>query len=174
MNEQAQRELLQRFEFREIRPQEAEEAAEIEQICFPPNEACSREHMLERARRAPELFYVAWDPEKKRIAGYLNGIATHEERLRDEFFTDASLHEKDGPVVMLLGLDVRPEYRRQGLARAIMTGYEERERRRGRRCLVLTCHDEKVDMYRRMGFSDLGMSGSIWGGVAWHEMECRL
>ena len=32
-----------RFTFREILPEEAEEAADIEEICFPPNEACSRQ-----------------------------------------------------------------------------------------------------------------------------------
>ena len=31
-------EIYERFEFREIRPDEAEQAAEIERICFPPNE----------------------------------------------------------------------------------------------------------------------------------------
>mgnify|MGYP001783337320 FL=1 len=32
--------LTQKYEFRDIRPEETEEAIEIEQICFPPNEAC--------------------------------------------------------------------------------------------------------------------------------------
>ena len=41
-------ELRQRFEFREIRREEAEEAADIEQICFPPHEACSRSMMHQR------------------------------------------------------------------------------------------------------------------------------
>ena len=29
------------FEFRSIHPDEVEQAIAIEQICFPPNEACS-------------------------------------------------------------------------------------------------------------------------------------
>ena len=33
--------MTEKFEFRNIRPDEAEQAVEIEQICFPPNEACS-------------------------------------------------------------------------------------------------------------------------------------
>ena len=32
---------MDRFEFRCIRPEETQQAIEIEQICFPPNEACS-------------------------------------------------------------------------------------------------------------------------------------
>lgn len=47
----------EQFELRNIGIEEAEEAAEIERICFPPNEACSRQMMLERIRKAPELFW---------------------------------------------------------------------------------------------------------------------
>ena len=33
--------ILKRFEFRDIRQEEADQAVLIEKICFPPNEACS-------------------------------------------------------------------------------------------------------------------------------------
>ena len=39
--------LKERFEFRDILLEEAEQAVLIEQICFPPNEACSEKHMKE-------------------------------------------------------------------------------------------------------------------------------
>ena len=29
-------------------------------------------------------------------------------------------------------------------------------------------------MYERMGFKDLGIASSVWGGGVWHEMEHRL
>lgn len=45
------------FEFRSIRPQEADEAVAIEQICFPPNEACSERHMKERIQKALNCFW---------------------------------------------------------------------------------------------------------------------
>ena len=35
-----------------IRLEETEQAAEIEQICFPPNEACSYEHMAARIKKS--------------------------------------------------------------------------------------------------------------------------
>ncbi len=165
------RELYERFDFHEIRPEEAEEAAEIEQICFPPNEACSREHMLERIKAAPELFLAATEKRSGKMAGFLNGIATNEERFRDEFFTDASLHKPDGKNVMLLGLDVLPEFRKLGLARELVFGYCRREQERGRKRLILTCHSRLVKMYRKFGFRDLGESASEWGGEKWHEMD---
>lgn len=166
--------LRNRFEFRTIRPEETEEAIRIEQICFPPHEACSAKDMRERIQKAAELFFVAVDRESGKIAGFLNGIATNEEKFRDEFFTDENLHDPNGSSVMLLGLDVMPEYRRQGLATEIMAQYLEREQKNGRKIVILTCLQEKVEMYKKMGFSDEGISASVWGGEEWHDMSYRF
>lgn len=166
--------LNERFEFRNILAGEAALAAEIEAVCFPPNEACPREAMIERALKVPELFLAAADRHSGLIAGFLNGIATDEESFDDKFFTDISLYKPDGRNIMLLGLDVLPAYRRQGLASEIMRRYAQREAEKGRARLILTCLDEKIPMYEKMGFKDLGLSASFWGGQAWHEMELRL
>ena len=166
--------LDERFEFREIRQEEAEQAAVIEAVCFPPEEACSREMMLRRVERAPELFLVAEDRETGRIAGFLNGLATGETSFRDEFFTDETLYDPEGKTVMLLGLDVLPEYRMQGLATELMRRYLEREKKRGRKLVLLTCLESKVNMYEKMGFHDDGMADSGWGGKSWHGMSARF
>lgn len=166
--------LDERFEFRSIRPEEGNEAAEIEQICFPPNEACSEKMMLERAAKAPELFLAAVDRQTGRIAGFLNGLSTDEESFRDEFFTDAGLYDPDGRNVMLLGLDVLPDYRMQGLGRELVRRYVRREREKGRKRLLLTCLPPKIEMYRKMGFHDEGIANSTWGGSQWHEMSYTI
>ena len=144
--------ISERYEFRNIKQNEAEEAAEIERICFPPNEACS----------------------KKQMAGFLNGLATDEVVLKDEFFTDAGLHNPEGKNIMLLGLDVLPEYRSQGLARELVRRYLEREWGRGRKEIILTCLESKVAMYEKFGFKDKGIAQSTWGGEEWHEMSVRI
>ncbi len=162
--------IYERFELREIHAGEADEAVSIEQICFPPNEACSERCMKERIIAAPELFLVAVDKESGRMAGFLNGVATDEDSFRDEFFRDAGLHKADGKNVMLVGLDVLPEYRGQGLAREIVSEYLRREGNRGRKRLVLTCLEDKVKMYEKMGFIKKGIANSTWGGEEWYEM----
>lgn len=166
--------LRQRFEFRNIRLEEAEQAARIEAVCFPPNEACTPLMMHQRVEKAPELFLTAVDKETGKIAGFMNGLSTQEEILRDEFFVNADLYDPDGENIMVLGLDVLPEYRRQGLAKEIMFQYLRREREKGRKKIILTCLESKVGMYERMGFRDHGMSVSAWGGEQWHEMSCVL
>lgn len=166
--------LNERFEFRDILPEEADQAALVEKICFPPNEACTEIMMKERAAVAPDLFLVAVDRETGRIAGFLNGISTNEYSFRDEFFTDARLHDPEGRNVMLLGLDVLPEYRRQGLAKEIMFQYLRREWERDRRLVILTCLKSKVKMYEKMGFCNNGIADSSWGGEQWYEMSYVL
>ena len=167
-------ELNERFGFRNIRPEEAGQAAEIERICFPSNEACTETMMRERAASVPDLFLVAVDHKTRKLAGFLNGLATGEASFRDEFFTDADLYDPEGKRVMLLGLDVLPEYRGQGLAREIMRRYLEREQAKGRTAAVLTCLEGKIGMYERMGYENLGISASVWGGEQWYEMSHPL
>lgn len=163
--------LHEQFEFRSILPDEAEQAAEIERVCFPTNEACSRDMMLKRIAKAPDLFLVAAHKQTGKLAGFLNGLSTDECTFRDEFFTDADLHNPDGHTVMLLGLDVLPEYRGLGLAKELMNIYLLRQRQQNRRLILLTCLDSKVGMYRNMGFQDKGIANSSWGGEQWHEMS---
>lgn len=166
--------LTVKFVFRNIHPSETDQAVIIEQICFPPNEACSEKNMKDRIERAPELFLVAVDKETGKIAGFLNGLATDESEFRDEFFTNADLYNPNGKNIMLLGLDVLPEYRRQGLATELVRKYAERERANNRQKLILTCLQSKVEMYKKMGFLDDGIANSTWGGEEWHEMSMFL
>lgn len=106
---------FEQFEFRTILKSEAEQAVTIEHICFPPNEACSRQAMLTRIENASEQFLVAVDKTTGKLAGFINGLSTYEDKFRDEFFTDISLYDPKGENVMILGLDVLPEYRNRGL-----------------------------------------------------------
>ena len=167
-------ELLKRYEFRQVRADEAEKINAIEQICFPPNEACPEEEMYRRVKSMPGQFLVAVDRGTGEIAGFLDGIASDEERFKDEFFTDVTLHDPAAWTDFLMGLDVLPAYRGQGLAKELIRLYAIWGQVKGRHRMVLTAHDEKVPMYEKMGFRDLGISDSVWGGDPWHEMEMRL
>ncbi len=163
-----------RFEFSGILPEEDGQAAAIEKICFPPNEACSETIMKQRIAAAPDLFLVAVDRGTGKIAGFLNGLSTNECIFRDEFFLDVGLYDPKGENIMLLGLDVLPQYRGQGLAAAIVSRYIRRQAKRGRKQLLLTCLESKIKMYEKMGFSNQGIAGSSWGGEQWYEMRCQL
>ena len=72
---------FEQFEFRTILKSEAEQAVTIEHICFPPNEACSRQAMLTRIENASEQFLVAVDKTTGKLAGFINGLSTYEDKL---------------------------------------------------------------------------------------------
>lgn len=164
----------QEFVFRTIDVSEAEEAADIEQICFPPNEACKRENMILRVQKIPGQFLVAYDPAKGQIAGTIHAVASDEDVFLDEFFTDPERYRTEGRNLFLVSVAVRPEYRGRHLAHDMMARYVEESRQQGRERLILTCHAEKVGFYESMGYEDKGISGSVWGGEVWHEMVYDL
>ena len=105
---------MDKFIFRTIRQEETEQAILIEKICFPPNEACTEDMMRSRIVKVSDLFLVAEDTDMGKIAGFLTGLSTNETSFRDEFFWDADLYDPDGRNLMVLGLNVLPEYRGQG------------------------------------------------------------
>lgn len=162
------------YELRNIGPEEAAEAARIEAICFPPSEACTLAIMKERVTAAGDCFLVAVEQKSGRMIGFVNGLCTEEETLRDELFTDTGLHDPAGRNIMICSVSVLPEHRGRGIAGAMMKEFLHRQKAMGRAQAILTCVPEKVKMYQKFGFSDRGESESTWGGEKWHEMNCIL
>ncbi len=165
---------LDQFEFREIYSDEAEQTVKMEQICFPPNEACTPKMMRDRVSAAPELFLVAVDKTTGKLVGMLTGLSTNEERFHDGFFSDMSLYDPKGKNNMLLGLEVLPKYQRRGIAGELVRRYALIEKTRGREKLILTCLEEKIPMYEKFGFTDNGIANSTFGGEEWHEMYYEI
>ena len=166
--------LLKDYRFRQILPEEGEQAGEMDRICFPPEEAKPMDVMCRFVQKIPEQFLAAVDRRTGKVAGYLCGISSDEAHFRDEFFTDLTFHDPAARTVYLLGLDILPEHRGRGLAKELLRIYGIWSQVRGKHRLVLTAHEEKIGMYEKLGFADLGISGSKWGGGVWYEMECSL
>ena len=105
-----------RYLFRTAETDDVKALWEMEKICFPENEANSFEDVKDRVEKAPEDYLIAFDQVNGKIAGYLSGVHSSSDCFLDEFFTDASLHEKGAKHCYLLSLEVLPEYRGKGLA----------------------------------------------------------
>lgn len=162
------------YELRQVCPGDAEAATEIEAICFPPSEACTFPIMKERIALAADSFLVATDRRTGKMVGFINALCTDEQSLRDELFTDTSLHDPEGKNVMICSVAVLPEYQKQGIARGMMKEFLWRQKIAGKKQAILTCVPGKVSMYQKFGFTDRGESESSWGGEKWHEMWCVL
>ena len=143
--------------------------AEIEQICFPPEEKASYTTIRERLKAYPEGFWIL---EKNGIiVGFVNGLATDEEELRDDMYADTSFHKSDGKWQMIFGVDVLPEYRKRGLAAIMLRRVIDDSYKAKRKGIVLTCKEHLIHYYERFGFVDEGVSSSVHGGATWHKMR---
>ena len=95
--------------------------------------------------------------------------------LRQHFYhQDARLHRPDGPWQTVFGLDTLPEYRRRGVAAALMNAFIAQAKARGQLGVALTCKAHLVHYYERFGYRNEGVSASVHGGAVWYDMVLRF
>lgn len=153
--------------------QDATMAAALEAICFPPEQAAGPTSIAERMAGYADHFWLIED-ESGTLLALVNGPCTNKRDLSDDMYEDASMHDPDGVWQMILGVATAPAAQGQGLATRLLQTVIETTRVHGRRGLVLTCLDDLVPFYTRLGFADEGLSGSNHGGVPWHQMRLAL
>lgn len=156
---------------RNARPEEWERLADIEAECFPPAESATRESIEKRMRLFPENFWVA--ESEGNILGFINGGTTDKPELPDAFYhEEEKLHVPDGAYQTVFGLNVRPQYRRQGIARQLVMQMIEASRQRRKKGVILTCKEHLIPFYSSCGFVNHGVSDSVHGGAVWYDMKC--
>ncbi len=144
--------------------------SEVESECFPAAEAATKEEFRERLESYADHFLLMFDGEK--LAAFIDGFVTDEPDLTDEMYENAAMHSESGKWQMIFGVNTLPEYRRRGLAGALINEMIAEARRQGRDGLVLTCKDRLVHYYAKFGFLNEGVSGkSTHGGAVWNQMR---
>lgn len=144
--------------------------SEVESECFPAAEAATKAEFRERLESYADHFLLMFDGEK--LAAFIDGFVTDEPDLTDEMYENAAMHNESGKWQMIFGVNTLPEYRRRGLAGALINEMIAEARRQGRDGLVLTCKDRLVHYYAKFGFLNEGVSGkSTHGGAVWNQMR---
>lgn len=154
---------------RNVKAEDLDQVTEVEALCFPAAEAATEESFRKRIETFPESFLVA-ENESGKIIGFINGCVTDERTIRDEMFEDSGLHRADGMYQSVFGLDVIPEYRRQGVAADLMNHLIQTAKARGKKGMILTCKDRLIHYYEKFGYRSMGISGSVHGGAVWYDM----
>ena len=86
-------------------------------------------------------------------------------------YEDAGMHSPHGEWQMIFGVETLPERQGEGLATYLLRHVIEECRRQGRSGIVLTCKDELIGFYEKVGFVHEGRSESEHGGVPWNDMR---
>lgn len=144
----------------------------LEHICFPPNEAASRESFIKRLEFFPGHFWVL--ETESQLVGFINGMVTDNETIVDEMFADAHLHNEEGKWQSIFGLAVSPDFRKQGYAGQLIRHFINKAKEQERAGVTLTCKEYLVPFYEKFGFRDLGVSTSVHGGAIWHDMTIQF
>ena len=141
----------------------------VEAACFPAAEAATPAEFAERLRHYGSHFWLMFDSEK--LIGFVDGMVTDKADLSDDLYAQASLHNENGAWQMIFGVNTLPEYRRRGVAAALLERAIADAKAQGRKGLVLTCKDKLVHYYAKFGFVSEGVSESTNGGVVWYQMR---
>ena len=158
--------------------------AAVEAACFPAAEAADENEVRARLAVYPNHFWLMVDDEATdrdattvrdgRLAAFVNGFTTDEPDLTDEMYENAAMHDERGAWQMIFGVDTAPAYRHHGYASELLRAAIEDARDAGRAGLVLTCKDQLIGFYGRLGFENEGVSASTHGDVTWYQMRLRF
>jgi ribosomal-protein-alanine N-acetyltransferase len=134
---------------RECRPDDIDELWRLDQECFAPGIAYSRQEFAHYMKLRDSFAIVADDG-----AGYVVGFAIGESRLV-RTRSDPAVRIRSGHVITL---DVRQQARRGGIGSLLMNALEDRFRLAGCQTVYLETavnNRAAISLYRRRGYSVL-------------------
>ena len=146
-----------------------DEITTLESLCFPKEEAASRDSFSWRLKTYPTHFFVLRI--KGRIISFINGPVTKEPDLMDEMYDSPVFHDEKGEWQMIFGVVTHPDFQKKGYASRLLECFIDTARKQRKKGVVLTCKEAKIPFYHKFGFEDEGLSVSTHGGVPWHQMR---
>lgn len=177
---------MEKIKIRTASMEDLDEITDIEAICFPQAEAAGKESFRQRLELFGTSFKVAVAEDEahisnenesregrrdgaRRLIEFINGSVSDAQVISDEMFEQITYNDR-GDYQMVFGLDVLPEYRRQGIGELLMNALIKQAWEDGRRGLVLTCKEGLIHYYEHFGYENQGLSKSVHGGAVWYDM----
>ncbi|GGA19089.1 GNAT family N-acetyltransferase [Psychrobacillus lasiicapitis] len=153
---------------RNVQPTDLEQLLVIENEGFSIEEAATKEAFIERIQLIADTFIVA--EREGEILGYINGPIIHQPYITDDLFKEINENPKRGGYQSILGLAVSKRARGQGIGKILMEKMEELVEENKREGITLTCKEELVSFYEKLGFVNHDLSESKHGGVSWYNL----
>jgi ribosomal protein S18 acetylase RimI-like enzyme len=157
------------MKIRHATPNDLDVLSSIENTCFPPEEAASRDRLRDRLNVFPTHFWL-FENDNGEIIGFANGMVVNQQTFSDDCFANANLHDKNGDWQTIFGVLVLPEYRKRGYAGKLLEALANSARQDKRKGCILTCKQHLVNYYEKHGYQNKGLSGSTHGGACWYNM----
>ena len=129
----------------------------VESECFPVLEAATKEEFEQRIKYFGNHFWLMFD--RNKLIGFVDGMVTDRADLIDDLYAQASLHDEQGAWQMIFGVNTLPEYRRQGVADALLDALCARAAALDLAFLTLEVRASNapaIALYRKHGFQTVG------------------
>lgn len=149
--------------------EDLDEISELELLCFPKEEAATKEIFYSRLKNYPECFWLLIADDK--LISMVNGMTSNSTILSDEMYNDSSMYDSMGEWQMIFGVETRPEYQGRGYADLLLRMVISDVKNQNRKGIILTCKSELIPYYEKFGFLCEGMSVSKHGGASWYQMK---
>ena len=146
------------LEFQMIR--NIQDAIDLEQSSYPPDEAASIDSILTRFNKAAHLQlcgYIGSELVAMVMATSTKGIAL-------------SWEHEPGSTICIHSLVVKKPFRNKGYAREIMQQYLRNFNGMKFEKICIIVHSELIEFYKRFGFVDKGRSAIQHGSSHWNDM----
>jgi ribosomal protein S18 acetylase RimI-like enzyme len=160
------------LKIRNIKMEDLSEIVVIENLCFTKDEAATMEAFEKRIQLIPDSFFIA--EVDGVIVGLVNGQVIETAYITDELFTEIKANPVSGGHQSILGLAVSPNFQKRGVASALLAHLEKEASAHKRETITLTCKEDLIHFYERLGYRNCGVSSSKHGGVIWNNMSKNI
>ena len=157
---------------RHVEKQDLAQLVAIENACFTVAEAATCEAFEKRIEKIADSFFVA--EEAGKLVGLVNGPVVQTEFITDELFADITENPVAGGHQTILGLAVAPVAQKRGIAKQLLQKLEAQAMSQQRETITLTCQNDLVPFYEKLGYVNKGQSNSTHGGEVWVNMSKSL
>lgn len=142
------------LKIRTVKMDDLDAIVELESSAFHMSEEMTRKDMIGRIENYPNTFLVAEVDGK--VVGHVFGPVSKERYIRDELYFKNQPNNAQYPYQTILSLATNQDYRKQGIASALIEELCKIAQAQDRRAITLTCLPKLFHFYEKRGFINEG------------------
>ena len=139
---------------RTVKMDDLDAIVELESSAFHMSEDMTRKDMIGRIENYPDTFLVAQVDGK--VVGHVFGPVSKERYIKDELYFKNQPNNAQYHYQTILSLATNQEYRKQGIASALIEELCKIAQSQDRRAITLTCLPKLFHFYEKRGFINEG------------------
>lgn len=139
---------------RTVKMDDLDAIVELESSAFHMSEEMTRKDMIGRIENYPDTFLVAQVDGK--VVGHVFGPVSKERYIKDELYFKNQPNNAQYHYQTILSLAINQEYRKQGIASALIEELCKIAQSQDRRAITLTCLPKLFHFYEKRGFINEG------------------